>query len=77
MDVDDGSKSREKKRRKRRRSQRDEEDDDDNLDEEDLDLMMENTGEVSRSKQVQSRRRDEMFKETLNNELTRCATEQV
>lgn len=49
MGVDDGSS---RKRRKRRRSQREEEEDDDNLDDEDLDLVMENTGEGSRSTQV-------------------------
>ncbi|TGZ80510.1 transcription elongation factor Spt6 [Ascodesmis nigricans] len=53
MGVDDGSS---RKRRKRRRSQREEEEDDDNLDDEDLDLVMENTGEGSRSTQSKFKR---------------------
>lgn len=40
-----------KRRKKRRRSHRDE-DDDEGLDEEDLDLMLENTGEGNRETKV-------------------------
>ena len=43
-----------KRRKKRRRSHRDEEDDE-GLDEEDLDLMLENTGEGSRETKVRLR----------------------
>ncbi|KAI5807109.1 SH2 domain-containing protein [Geopyxis carbonaria] len=53
-ELEDGTMVKVKKKKKRRRSQR-EEDEDDGLDEEDLDLMMENTGHA-RSKQSQFKR---------------------
>jgi transcription elongation factor SPT6 len=54
-EMEDGTMVKVKRRRKRRRSHRDEEEDE-VLDEEDLDLMLENTGEGTRDTKVCLRR---------------------